>query len=807
MTIDITILSRQIDPENTVLVLGAGASIPSGAPTSTELRDLLGNQFHITDYEQYNLADLATIIEGQKNRKPLISAIRERLEKLQPSGGLVSLPLFNWSGIFTTNYDNLIEKTYQKHNKNLSVFSSNYDFHGTGIKADQELFKIHGTIEKDVCDGNNSRLILTSTDYDQVAVYREALYSRLRDKMLSKSVLIIGHSLNDPDLRSMIDEAQRIKSSSGAPGKIFLFIYQKNEDLATVFQARGLTVCFGGIDELITALLKSTPERQLLLSVNNEILSVSPILMSSSLTVSTEMVNQTGRLERMFSGKPANFADILRGWTFDREITDEIEAQHINKDDKKISVVLGAAGVGKTTAVRKSLVRLTQRGCECWEHKNDFAFDAKEWAKVNDELVKRNSDGVLFVDDAHNFIRELNSLIEILASKESWSLHLVFTSSKANWNPRLKTAEIFKNCRDFELSRLTLSEINNLLDLLDVSKEIRKLVENDFLGFNRTQRLDRLKVRCDSDMFVCMKNIFGFQGIDTIILDEFKNLHGDLQSIYRITAGMQAIGASVHRELVRRLTGLEAQNVPNVLDGLDGIIEEYTVSTRDGIYGWQVRHDLIAEILAKYKYASQDDLYDLFDKVIENINPAYRFEAQSFNDICDLETGITRITDKQKQNILLRKMISKAPNLRVPRHRLIYNLINLSQFDIAESELRIFERELKIDGPVLRYKIRLKLGIAKYTENIQNEDRAALVSEASAMAQKCLDKYPDDKNMYRVFLEAGADWFRYTGKREVFEEAMQAAVSSQERLLDPELRTIISNYRRVGEKMGIYVFK
>ena len=806
MTIDISILARQLDPEATVLVLGAGASIPSGAPAGNDLRDQLGQEFAINSYQSFGLADLTTIIEARRDRSQLVHAIRKRISKLQPAGGLLSLPLFDWASIFTTNYDDLVEKAFAKYNKSLRVYSSNHDFQGTGITGEQELFKFHGTISKDVCEGHNSRLIITSTDYDQVTSYREALYSRLRDMLFTKSVLIVGQSLLDPDLRALVDEAQRLKSKAGAPGKIFLFIFQKNEDLATVFQARGLTVCFGGIDELFSALLKSAPADQLVMSVTTDVLGATPLLEPATITVSTALANQTGQLERMFSGKSASFADIARGWTFGREISDLLEAQHTGADRAPISVVLGVAGVGKTTAARMSLSRLAAREVECWEHKSDFAFEPDHWAKVNDELVKRKKTGVLLIDDAHLFLRDLNKLIEILANKPSWALKLILLSSRPHWNPRLKSAELFKNREEYELSRLSVSEINGLLDLLDSSKEIRELIEDTFLGFSRPERLDRLRERCDADMFVCMKNIFGFQGIDTIILEEFASLHTDLQDIYRVVAGMQSIGTKVHRELVRRLTGLEAERVSRVLDDLNGIIEEYTVSDREGIYGWRVRHPLIASILSKYKYSDQDDLYDLFDRVISSINPAYQFEAQSINDMCDLETGITRIVDRQRQNILLRRMISIAPNLRVPRHRLIHNLIILEKFDVAEGEIRIFERELSTDGPILRYKIRLKLGIAKHAPGIQAEDRAALVSEASAMALKCLERYPDDKNMYRVFLDTGVDWFRYTGKSQMFEDAMRAAATAQGRLLDPELRGIISKFLRIGEEMGIQVY-
>ncbi len=640
MAIDLTILARQITPEETVLVLGAGVSIPSGAPTGNELRDELGAHFSIDGYEVFGLADLATIVEDRTNRYSLVSFIRKRIKNLQPTGGLLSLPIFDWAGIFSTNYDDLIEKAFKRCNKSLSVFSSNHDFHGSGHTSEQNLFKFHGTIEKDVCNGSNSRLIVTSTDYDQVTDYREALYARLKDMMFSKSVLIVGQSLIDPDLRSLVDEAQRLKTTSGAPGKIYILAFTRNDDLATVFQARGLQVCFGGIDELFSALLRAAPAEQLVLSITTDVLGSSPILEPATMTVTTELTNQNGQLERMFSGRPASYADIARGWTFDREITDHLEAQHTSEVDMPISVILGVAGVGKTTAVRKALSRITSRGMECWEHKNDFAFEVDSWNKVDDELTKRKETGVLFIDEAHLFLRQINRLVEILSAKKQWSLRLIFVSSRPHWNPRLKSSELFKNSKEYELSRLSISELNGLLDLLDANKDIRKLIEDKFLGFARLQRFERLKERCDSDMFVCMKNIFAFQGIDTIILEEFASLHSDMQDIYKLVAGMQSIGTKVHRELVRRLTGLEAENVSRVLDDLEGIIEEYTVSTKDGIYGWRVRHPLIASILAKYKYSDQDELYDLFERVVVTINPAYRFEAQSIIEMCDLETGI-----------------------------------------------------------------------------------------------------------------------------------------------------------------------
>jgi hypothetical protein len=250
-----------------------------------------------------------------------------------------------------------------------------------------------------------------------------------------------------------------------------------------------------------------------------------------------------------------------------------------------------------------------------------------------------------------------------------------------------------------------------------------------------------------------------------------------------------------------RTTGLEAQNVARVLDDLEGIIDEYTVSGREGIYGWSVRHPEIARLISKYKFALQDEFYDLLDRIISKLNPAYDIEAKSIEDMCDITAGIGRIASRSKQNVLLRKMISLTPHLRVPRHRLITNLITLEQFDTAETEIRVFEKELRPDGPVQRYKVLLKLGIADKSPGILPSDRAALALEASLLAENGLDRFADDKNMYRSYLEAGLAYFRHSGSTDIFDRAMARAQDAQDRILDPDLQRIISHYERSAARM------
>jgi hypothetical protein len=339
-----------------------------------------------------------------------------------------------------------------------------------------------------------------------------------------------------------------------------------------------------------------------------------------------------------------------------------------------------------------------------------------------------------------------------------------------------------------------------LLVLVDRSPAIRSLVEERFMGFSKSERRTRLVERCGSDMFVCLKNIFGFDRIDDIILLEYAELDENLQDIYRMVSAMEAAGVRVHRQLVIRTLCIAAEQVRIILEGLAEIISEYDISEKHGLYGWRGRHEVIARTIAKYKFSDEGEAFSLFDKIVRNLNPTYDVELRTIRDMCDLSAGIGRISNRAKQNILLRRMISVAPAERVPRHRLTYNLIESNELEEAEGEIRIFEKELGIDLPMLRYKVRATLRRAQHTKGIMLEDRAAIVREAAAMAEAAVQRYSMDKNAYKTFFEVGITFLRLTGKWEYFDAAMEKAREAENVLFDPDLRRLINRFEAVVQR-------
>ncbi len=138
MTTSIQELVDEIVPERTVLIFGAGASIPSDAPSVAKLIARISQEFKI-DSDGLTLSEISGLAERKRNRRDLITAIRDEFKGVRAKGSILNLPLYSWKSIYSTNYDEVVEFAYTKVSKALTVFSSNFDF---TIHADQSATKL-----------------------------------------------------------------------------------------------------------------------------------------------------------------------------------------------------------------------------------------------------------------------------------------------------------------------------------------------------------------------------------------------------------------------------------------------------------------------------------------------------------------------------------------------------------------------------------------------------------------------------------------------------------------------------------------
>ena len=799
MSISLSEMIEGIDPTTTVLFFGSGSSIPSGAPSVTKMVDKIGQDFGI-DAEGYSLTEITSLAEDKRSRSDLVRCLRGLFSNIYVTGSLLNLPLYNWKNIYTTNYDKLIEQSYEKKEKPISVVSSNYDFREQKYPEATKLYKLHGCIDKDISDGSQSRIIISEADYDNTSEFRESLWDAFKHDLNGGAVVIIGYSLADQHIKDLVSRAISINNKSYSPASINLVLYAEDEGRAALFERRGVKVAFGSVDDFFVEIQKKNTPNSLVYESTGDPLDNHSILQPVTLKIDDELRNIDKNVSAMFQGWPATYSDIEGNLTFERSITKELESE-LNSEDVICTCLLGASGMGKSTSARKIILRLKDIGFHCWEHKGSHRLLFEEWRAIGKELKNRNEKGVLFVDDAHNHLYEINNLIDLLSADDNTRLKIILTSTRNHWHPRVKTPNFFLKGKEHVLKKLNESEIEGLLSLVETHPDLQPLIESSFSGFSRSERKRRLVAKCESDTFVCLKNIFASEQFDDIVLREFAELDENLQEIYRLVSAMESAGVNVHRQLVIRLLGISSEAVAATLINLVDIIHEYTISQREGIYGWKGRHPVITDIITKYKMSDEKEYYKLFETVIDNIIPTYDVEIRTIKQLCSFDSGISRFPDKHLRNKLLRKMISKVPGERVPRHRLIRYLIDVNQLEKAETEIRLFENDFRTEGPLERFKIILLLARSERTAGILDEDRIAILEMAREKAVKAVDRYKSNKNILKTYCDVGLEIFKRTRDPSVFEDSMEKLKEAEIRLGDPEVTTSIILFERTFSRL------
>jgi hypothetical protein len=174
-------------------------------------------------------------------------------------------------------------------------------------------------------------------------------------------------------------------------------------------------------------------------------------------------------------------------------------------------------------------------------------------------------------------------------------------------------------------------------------------------------------------------------------------------------------------------------------------------------------------------------------------------------ELCNVESGLPRLPDKKVQNTLLRQIMSVVPGERVPRHRLIRNLIDMGEFEKAETEIRIFEKDFGADGPVARYKVTLLTARAKGTVGIMEEDRLAILEQAAALAANSNQRFPNRQTLLAAYCEVGIEIHKRTGDRAVYDAAVAECKAAEERTGDPDIPRMVARYesRMLGQSLEI----
>ena len=214
-------IAKEMASGKCVLFLGAGASygdkgekgVPKAAELAKELSEKLKRNYNFRISKDAGLPKIAQCFEAQTDRETLEKYIKGEIGKIKDPLKIhkiitnlpVNLPV---KIIITTNYDQLLETQFDEDVGAIDYKTIIDDEELIENWNDQDvmIMKIHGSIE------SAKKLVITEDDYVD-SLSRETLIKHaLRFIMATKTILFIGYSLADYDIRVLLKQIAPQKS-------------------------------------------------------------------------------------------------------------------------------------------------------------------------------------------------------------------------------------------------------------------------------------------------------------------------------------------------------------------------------------------------------------------------------------------------------------------------------------------------------------------------------------------------------------------------------------------------------------------
>lgn len=230
--------SENVRDKKALVFLGSGINAEIDLPTWDQLTEQFLKKVNIdlsnSEQERFgiNNTDIAQYIENDSSRNDLLTIIDESLntkvEHLKPGKNLISVTSLPVEGFWTTNYDNFIEKSLKKQNRNYEVIYKVTQFVTNNKNNNCKIYKMHGTVN------DLESIVITEDDYISYDEKNYVFRDMFSLELCSKSCVFIGTSFDDFNLNLILQKSKLLNRTKIKTIHYIIFLKSKDQKLKLI---------------------------------------------------------------------------------------------------------------------------------------------------------------------------------------------------------------------------------------------------------------------------------------------------------------------------------------------------------------------------------------------------------------------------------------------------------------------------------------------------------------------------------------------------------------------------------------------
>jgi len=645
-----------------VLFLGAGASVTSGGPVSSELVKRLHIKFEKVNKEIADLNELCEAIEFTEiyGRKEVYNYLQEIFINLKPSESHKILSKYDWLAIFTTNYDTIIEQAFREEGrlKPPKVIRSSDDNFNPFNRDVCHIVKLNGCASRNFDERGN--MAITTMDIEKAKKEREKHYELLFQAIKDGTLIFIGYSFRDLlALNVMRDVVEQI-GERNVPFSFALFPNLSKMEDWEINRLKAMKII--PIEENFQGFCSKLKEKvrpetihrrkkvKLVLEINGNKITIdenNALVYQEYFHIlnNYDIVEPTYDKEGFFRCTNKSWGAYKQHWDFERDyyssdnnvkLFENSSSLHSFSNLKerifnimnekspiynKIFFIPGIPGIGKTVLARRLAYDIYKGGYPvifCDNPRNlTQAVVVKLFKEINTELnklekkknLKPTTKLLLIVDNAASAFPFLLNLKNTLID-QNIPILIVALDRLGEWSNKKKKLQ----------NRMNLSEI---YELKPVDKFVEQEEKNRFI--NHLMQLELIK-KPEEFVWNDETTFFGLmyslvhpsqETFHTIIRQQYQNLSDRAQELFNYIAIVHHFNCAINLELLARVLETNWREVQDIIeDECKDIVN--IEEDRHGNITYRTHHRIIATKTIEFFIPDLQEQTDLLINIFRN---------------------------------------------------------------------------------------------------------------------------------------------------------------------------------------------